>query len=290
MNEYLGNYYKELLNNLKSANKRLINNSILLTFIKLKSNDRNLILNKSALPRHQTKRDEHNLLLQRELIREADGKIDQHVITAKGIWEIEKEKKIINDSQILAFIEKEYFTFIGATRPLSDKEKMVLLSMVLTRVFSNEVAMHLTSDSVMDVWRDIFIIAHDFLRANNLVFSDSEHDLSQKEKGNAHPVFYRMVRLNNLPKSTHNIFKYANEKRKYYLDINADSTEGLRQISFIFRLIFEKVPDYELFCETLRLSNELAYTHATKVIDNAKYLNPKYDKLIEGALKYLVDQ
>ena len=288
MNEYLGKYYKELLNNLKSSNKRLINNSILLTFIKLKSNDRNLILNKSALPRHQTKKDEHNQLLQQGLIREADGKIDQHVITAKGIWEIEKEKKLISDLQVLAFIEREYFTFGAANKPLSDKEKMALLSMVLARVFSSDVAMHLNSDSVMDVWRDIFVIAHDFLKENKLVFSDSNHDLSRKEKGNAHPVFHLMVRLNNLPKSTHNIFKFS-EKRKYYLDIDIDSDEGAKKISLILRLVFERVPDYELFCETLKLSNEIAYTHATKVIDNAKYLRPKYDKVIEKALKYLVD-
>lgn len=288
MNEYLGKYYKELLSNLKSSNKRLISNSILLTFIKLKSNDRNLILNKSALPRHQTKKDEHTQLLQQGLIREADGKIDQHVITAKGIWEIEKEKKLISDLQVLAFIEREYFTFVEANKPLSDKEKMVLLSMVLARVFSSDVAMHLTSDSVMDVWRDIFIIAHDFLKENKLVFSDADHDLSRKEKGNAHPVFYRMVRLNNLPKSTHNIFKFS-EKRKYYLDIDIDSDEGAKKISLILRLVFERVPDFNLFCETLKLSNEIAYTHATKVIDNTKYLSPKYDKVIEGALKYLVD-
>lgn len=289
MKEYLGQYYKELLNNLKIANKRLRNNSILLTFIKLNSNDRNLMLNKSALPRHQTNRDDLNKLLQHELIREADGKIDLHVITAKGIWEIEKDKKIINEAQILAFLEKEYFTFAKVTKPLSDKEKMVLLSMALTRVYSKEVAMHLTGDTVMDVWKDIFVLAHDFLKRNNLVFSDSDNGLSAKGKGNAHPVFYWMVRLNNLPKSTHNIFKFASG-RKYFLEINVGSGDEEKNLSLIFRLIFEGVPDYQLICETKNLSNELAYTYATKIIDDTKYLNPKYDKLIEGSLKYLVNQ
>jgi hypothetical protein len=59
---FLNKFYKGLLNTILLENKKIINKSILLTFLKLRSNDRSRFLNKSSIPGHLVKRESLNAL------------------------------------------------------------------------------------------------------------------------------------------------------------------------------------------------------------------------------------
>jgi len=279
--------YKKLLNSIMLANKKIIKKSLLLTFIDIRrSNDRFTLLSESSIPKHQIDRKAFKYLLDYELIRESDDTLGYYVITAKGIWKYELEQEILNENILISFINNKFFTF--EKKSLDDKEKMVILSMIAARIFSKDIPMDLSKDYVLDIWKDIFLESHDFLKSENLIPLNRDSLLSPEGKGNTHPVFYRMMRVNNLPKSTFKIFKFSNKNRQYYLDIDSESNISIDKLAHLLNLIVGQSPSFDLINSLSEFCKRIAYEYAINVVDKITYIKPKYDDLVEEALKTLI--
>ncbi len=117
---YLYKFYDRLYDNFIMFEKKMKNKSILISFLKTTKNSRNKLISESSLSSSKIPRNVLNLLLTEKLIQSNDD-INKFVISAKGVWVVEKEKEIINEDIFLNYVNEEYF--IEKIKPLNSKEK-----------------------------------------------------------------------------------------------------------------------------------------------------------------------
>jgi len=92
---------------------------------------------------------------------------EAYVITAKGIWIVEKELKDFAEDNLLEFIQNKFFTFGSKHKPIDDKDKIAIFSLLCIRNFSFDVPMDLKTSKQRDEWKKIFEIVFDFLNGHN---------------------------------------------------------------------------------------------------------------------------
>ena len=113
---YLYKFYDRLYDNFIMFEKKMKNKSILISFLKTTKNSRNKLISESSLSSSKIPRNVLNLLLTEKLIQSNDD-INKFVISAKGVWVVEKEKEIINEDIFLNYVNEEYF--IEKIKPLN---------------------------------------------------------------------------------------------------------------------------------------------------------------------------
>ena len=156
--------YDELKYKIVLNNKKVINNSVYLTFIKLRSNEKYEFLNYSSVPRYKIPNEIFEELTQHSYIRESDEKLDHYIFTGIGLFEYEKKLGIINDLSLVSYLHKTNFIFPVTKKSLNHKEKVILLSMIGARIYSEDVPMNLNEEIIMDSWKIIFQKSDEFLR------------------------------------------------------------------------------------------------------------------------------
>lgn len=281
--EVLEVYYKKLHDNVLRSNKKLNNDSVLFTLINITSNNTSKLLNSSSIKGILFSLDSIKSLQKDGYIRISDdkNKLDEYIMTAQGIYEVEKEKKTLDFKKIMAFLQNEYFSFTDVYKPLSDTEKVILLSMIGARVFSIESPMDLRKRIVQDRWLKIFKKAYEFLHNHELIKKDS---LSFEKQGYESPVCYAMRRANYLEKKTQRIF-ISLRNSKYYLDLAENGELSESKLKRLFELIFESVNELEFLKEILKVCNDIAYEESKYVKENFMFIESKYNEVIKDALK-----
>ena len=200
---YLTKFYKELRNNiLKNRKNDLKNNSVLLSLLEKKSNQILRLLICSSIPSFKISRNILNNLIAKKYIKVSDQDVDYYVITVKGIWEIEKTEGIIDEKLLLDFIDNKWFVFEETTKLLSEKEKIILLSMLAARTFSKESPINLKLNKLaINTWKEILEKSFYFLKENEII-SKIKHSELFKEGGNERIVSHIIRHTDILPKRT----------------------------------------------------------------------------------------
>ncbi|MHA1660156.1 MAG: hypothetical protein ACTSUT_13665 [Promethearchaeota archaeon] len=281
--EILEKFYKRLHDNVLREEKKLEKNSILITLIKIKSSKTSKYLNDSSIKEHLFNIDAIKELKEEMCLRTSDhkNKLDESILTSKGIYKVENIKNVLNLNKLLDFFQKKYFSFSDIKQPLSDIEKIILLTMIGVRNFSLESPMNLKSKHIQDYWLEIFKKTFKFLTQLKII---KKKDLTFEKQGNEHPVSYAMRRTNSLQKKTQHIFISKGHK-KYYLDIAEDKNISTPKLKRVFKLIFGKIINENNINEIIAYCNDIAYKRAKYVKDDFKFIESKYDILIKNTIK-----
>jgi len=278
-------FYTILYENVKKE-LSIKENSIFITLIGASQNKVLKLLSDSSLSSDLIGEKKIEQLLNSNLIKN-DEFSENFSITAQGIWNVEKNKNILSESQIIDYFQKTQFQRKkGSKIDLKYREKVLLLSMIAARAFSIESAVNLAPKiKLHDDWKEIFDSANQFLFELGVI-DNIEKDSLYLRCANDQPITTIFRRLTDFPKKTNFIYKF-DKNLKYWLEMPESEKEFKEIIALFLSLIFGE----KLIYQNLDLINEfcgkIAQNKSVFVfvdITKHKYLDPKYDSLIKEAM------
>jgi len=284
---YLNVLYDRLHNSLIEINKKPMKGSVLLAMTKLSSNDRFTVMANSAQRFGKVYNNDLSPLKEKGYIKlsEISSKSNTYVITAMGIYYIEFNKSVIDLNQILQFIQEDSLDFPMSNKPFKDKEKSIIFSLIAFRTFDDKTMMDLNGEVPSAKWTEIIgEQINSFLEKKKVI--DASKIFSSKS-GHENPISYIVRRLNDLPKKTRNLFTTTNNNQ-YYLDIDVeDPEEAEDQIAFLLGKIFNNISTIDEAEELKKFLCDIAQSQSIYVLNNFKYINYDWDKLIKRAVDQL---
>lgn len=281
----LEKYYKELRENLIKEGA-LKDNSVFTSLMRKTSNPRKDVLLDSGLPSIRFQYDQISYLESQGFLQRIEGGLndDKYVLTAKGIWYLDKENYDLSEDDLISFIQETDFEFESKVKSLSSNEKLVILSLIGIRCFSEVSVMDINNDKFEKNWVQVFEESYHFLVDNGTM---KKKKSLLKERGRSSNVEWIMRRVNSLPKKTSYIYKYTGNKT-YYLDLGDEDDESIneKKLQHLFELLFRDVKlNTSLIRATSDFCKELAYDKSRYVKKDSLFINSSIDKTIYDSLK-----
>ena len=286
--EYLKQFYNSLHNNLIKAYKKERYKSVFIWFLEIKSNDRLHIMRHSYIKKESIPRNILNILVNDKFISETDS-MGGYAITAKGVWEYEKQNNIISHDALIEYLDAKYFdTYSETTKPFSDRHKIIIFSMIAARAFSEFSPVDLKKEEfVLTTWEQIINKSYEMLHSLDIVSNMTAKGLYGK-KGNEHKVSNLIRHSDEIPKRTKGIYKTAKSRdQKYYLDLYKDGKINTANLKFLLRQVFgNKKLSHSEIDNLCVFFNDISAAKSIYVFDikEHKFHNPKYDIIIRDAL------
>lgn len=285
---YLKKYYEKVKQSYFFDKKKEIK-SVFFQLLKIKNNARYNILNHASRKEDSFSKNIITNLLKEGLIRPTD-KINNYVITAKGIWKIESKNKDIDLETLLIFLDDKYFNLFGGNKDLNDKEKVMLLFMIVSRAFSEDAPINLkkgenAKDEIGTIIKRSFLL----LKKYSLVKSLTENKLFNLE-GNEHPVSDFIRHKEALVRKTNGLYRTLRDQ-KYCLDLMANNHIKIQELAYLLWLVFGKKINNQLLEDFLKLSESI-YQKSIFIYGSGdfSFFKPKYDDEINNALdEYLIN-
>lgn len=288
---YLDKFYQRLYSVIIGKKKR-IEKSLLFNLINVKSNDRYRLLlegamNSLLIPKHAL-----TYLITNDFIRETES-LNTYMITAKGIWEIENKQGILNNDSVVNYLDEKFLNFQKeAEKPLSEKQKVIVLSMIAARAFSEKSSFDLhKSEKTLDAIKEITDGSYGLLKTLGQVKKLDQKELYWK-KGKElleHPVSNIYRHTDAIAKQTKGLFVAAKSQR-YYLDLIEDARISKNRFGYILKKIFnnQKLTPFEVdqiydFCCDMSHKKSIYLFN----LENHKFDKPKYDEMIRDSLDFL---
>ncbi len=284
----LEKFYNALYSSLIKQYKKEKCKSIILWFFDIKSNDRLRIMHESRLNQIKIPMEILDKLLNKGFIRETD-EMGKYVITARGIWKYESERGIISQDILLQSVDDKYFnTYNETTKPLSDRHKIIVFSLIATRAFSEKSTADLKrGEEALNAWEEIINKSYELLHSLGAVGVLSDEELYGKP-GNEHKVSNLIRHSDEIGKRTRGIYKVAvTRNQRYYLDLYREgkiNTEGLK---FLFKQIFgDKKISYAEVDRIYNFCEQIATTKNIYVFDIKEHIfhKPEFDTRVRDAL------
>ena len=144
-------FYDKLRSTLE-VKKKLKHDSCLISLtFGVKSNARNDLIKNSSLDKNEISASVRKELLTSGFIREIEdnGKFE---ITAQGIWDVEKDS-IVDVEGLISYIDQE--RFFVKIEGMSDKERIIIFSMICGRAFSDESQIDLMDQDLLENWSKV---------------------------------------------------------------------------------------------------------------------------------------
>jgi len=162
-----------------------------------------------------------------------------YILTAKGAWAVETKFLGYSINDLLEKIDKERFGDDSKNEKTSDKNKVILLSLLSTRAFSKETVASYRDDMLAEAFWKILSESAKFLLENKIIsteFADMYDETGSKGKFGT-----LLGEIDKLQQSTLGIF--VPKSSTYHLDV-ADEEGDLNsnKIVHIFKVIFEEIP------------------------------------------------
>ena len=233
--EYLKiHFYDPLVAKLK-GNNDLKEKSIIISLFLKRSNSRYDYLKELSQSGESENQDIIDILIKRKFLRVTDEH-NRYQITAYGVWAIESE--FIRIDELVKVFDDKYFDVFSKNRPLKPQERVVLLSLIAARTFSERCPLNKDNgDKVLDRWLEIFKKSEIFLLDNAIISKKAGLDDKQHvEKA----VSYIISHTNDLTKKTRNIYKSS--PNVAYLDLyDYERAElDVDKLSYLFWKVFER--------------------------------------------------
>lgn len=283
--ETLEKFYNCLYNNLIKKYKKEKYKSIIFWFLEIKGPDRMRIVQDSKIKKIKIPKEIFIELEKEEMIKETD-KLGEYVITAKGIWFYEKEKDIFSDQKLLEYLDNKYFSTYSDDAKSSDKQKVVLFSMIATRAFSENSLLDLKkSEQLLNELEKILKESYELLRSFGVVSEMNEKDLFGKQ-GPEHKVVNVIRHSDDIKKKTKGIYITV-LPQKHYLNIYINNKINVDNLKFIFKQILgdKKLThsEIDLMC---KFCDEIATSRNVYLFDLKSHIfhKPEFDNFIRDAL------
>jgi hypothetical protein len=213
-------------------------------------------------------------------------------LSSLGIWEAEQARDTLDSDRLLAFIDEKWFDLFAESKSLpTDKEKLVLFTLLAGRTFSAGTAVDLSHKRAHGPWTAMTLASEAFLRDRGIIKDDHVTEALRNEgTGAALPPVVKFYRYTeNLPKKTEGLYA-AKGNNKYYLDLEPDAAVAQVQVSYLFKLVLGDQADFTLAEAITDFCRDRAYDIAIRVFPQSEpnFASLDYDRLIETALRNLV--
>lgn len=267
-----------------------ITKSIYFSLLNLKSKTKRMrILQKAAVPALNLNSNHLEQLINQKYVEYIDKK-KNICLTSFGIWYVEKILDIIDTKELIGFINDKWFNcFADFNRPLSDKEKVILFTLLSVRAFSKNSAVELNNENCHDGWANALNLSFDFLYRNQIISDKNLLSSMTGKTKSLQPVIHFFRYSEYLPKQTNGIF-VAKGSNGYYLDLYKDEKFDIQSLVFLFEIIFQDKMDFVLMDRINGHCQETSYDISVKVFifDTHIFSTPDYDNLVKQALREIV--
>jgi predicted transcriptional regulator len=268
------------------VNKKFRHGSAILSSLEIAKTAIFKSLKDSAIESHKIPSDSIAALKENELIRSSD-EISKYIITAKGIWFIEKYDKVIDEDKLVKYIDTK--VFLGAfedVKPLSDEEKIIIFSMLSARAFSNMSTVDMKKDdAVKNIWKELFLNCADKLTEMKII-KIQPGDIFTGKADYEHPMSHFIRHTDKLPRKTKALYRAPGEN-KYYLDVSFENEIKIFELGYLYWLIFGDKINITQIDELYEFCKQIAYDNCIKLFDMDKHIfaNPKYDESIKNGIR-----
>lgn len=273
--------------------KKFKEDSVIISLFTIKSNVTYKILKESAIVLDSTKKMSFQKLESLGLIRLTD-ETNLYCITAKGVWEIEKENGMLDIEKLVKNIDGKFFESRFFREPvLSDKEKVLILSFIAIRAFSKQSSLDLkSSETALEKMQNIITTSFNLLKEEKLLQKLTLSDLFGK-RGNEHPVSNVIRHTDQLLKKTRGIYQTMGNQR-YFLNLYPENNFSKNDLIHLFGSVFQDkltIEKKDKFIDFLKNTayNDCMYLYSD--LNAQLFLNPAYDSIIDEALEmYLISK
>lgn len=261
----LDKFYASLYTTMLRNKKKIEKESIFLSFLKMSSNTSYELLSESSIHAHKISAEMIDELQNLNLIRATDS-LNKYAITAIGIWEVENKTDLISMPSFLTYVDEKYFNvYANSSKPLNDKQKVIIFSMIAARTFSDKSSVDLKrNDDTTNAWKEItdqvYYKLKDMGIISNLKIESQDGKSLYGKLGTEKPVSNLYRHTDKLPKLTKGIYK-APGQQKYYLDLSDNCDLFKDQLIYLFNLVignkqisYSEINDLSDFCRNI--SNE----------------------------------
>lgn len=213
------------------------------------------------------------------------------ILTVQGIWQAEQLFELCNQDKLLSFIETKYFKFKEVEQELKDKEKIMLLELLLLRAYSVESAVNFKKapESYNDKVRKITLDIGDFLCSHSVI-SDTTYKEDLQRTDRKLPAIVHFFRYTEtLAKKVSGY--YMADSLKYYLNLKStDADDMTAKLEMLFSRVFGNALTSDVMQEIVNKSTDYAYVQAADLFDRGRhiYATIEYDDIIERSLRRAV--
>jgi len=288
----LNKFYSSLYNMILKNKSKIDNKSILISFFSFKSNVRYKLLSESAIPSYKIPKDIFDELKNKNLIRTTDT-LNSYTITANGIWEIENRDGTLDLTGFLNNIDQKYFNaYVDSNKPLSEKQKVIIFSMIAARAFSDKSTVDLKkNEETRNAWKEITDQTYHKLKDLGIISNlKIESNDSKSLYGNSkteRPVSNLYRHTDKLPKITKGIFK-ASGGQKYFLDLSNDPDMFKERLNYLFDLVignihisYSEIDEmYNFCCDIANKKNIYVFDPIEHIFSKSKYDESMRDVLL----------
>lgn len=287
--ELIRRLYKKLHDNILRKEKKLRDGSVLWSLMMMIEKKRKELMDESTIGRYAFPsigileiEDDPRL----SLGEDADG-VGFFQLTSMGIWDYEKREKEMSEKSLIDLIQGKFFSFSKTKKPLDDKDRLAIVSMVATRSFNLDTAMDLNTSEYLEGWQVVFEKCFALVEeVNGFKRAYGSIEKLMESSGASHPVMRLMRHRNELSLKTGNVFQNPG-KYRYWLNIVENGKFQDKRLEKLLRLVFVDNLDFAAY---YRLKDRLeAITH-----ENAKYvrasfdfINPQYDGHVNDVVRRL---
>ena len=258
--------------------------SVLISSLEVKNNVRFRSLSEASVSGMDVEYSQLSELLDLGLLREADVP-SRYTITARGIWEVETRRNTINESKLVDYIDAKSFDVFGGEPSLTDKEKVIVMSLIASRAFWSESSVDLYRDDTLEDWRSIVEDVFEKLADYGVIAKLEKSDLFGSAISER-PLSNLLRHTDALPRKTRALFK-APGKQKYYLELYDGKKFSNESLDYLVRLVFggritpSNLYDVHDFC------NKIAHNKGIRIFDLDKhpFLSMEYDDVILESLR-----
>ena len=285
--DYLKKFYNLLRDNL-IREKSLKANSILISFLETRSASRYKLLSNSTIPSNLIPNEVLLSLSEKKQVQVL-GNIGTYTITAKGVWDYEHTLGLMNEENLLSYINEKFFSgkypSSNFKNNLDDREAVILFAMIAARAFSEKSSVNLKKDNVIKgKWQEILEKSYDLLSSLHTIKRLKKEDFLGKT-GNEHIVNSIFRHNNHSVQKTRGIYAYK-MNNEYYLDLYKDLNFYPEKLSYLFWKIFlgdltsDSVDLITNFCKEVS-SKESIYLYD---MDEHIFSMPNFDSIIKDSL------
>lgn len=280
---YLQRAYNRFVEKMKIT-KRWKGNSLLSSMLSIKSNERLNLLVEFSLSADAVPKNVLRELHDNGYIRPA-GSAEKFALTAAAIIAIEKKAGIDTIETLVKTVDDKFFmdVFSFKGQALSNREKVILLTLILFRSFSEDAALDVKHDDrSKDSIQKAFLDAANFIKKAKLIPQMTDKDLFG-EVGNEHPISNVFRHSDALPKKTFTLFQASKKRNQsYYLNLLKNNVINTKDLGYTLWLIFRDKLTIELFDELDALCRSILSEHGICVFENidSSFYHPKYNDLL----------
>lgn len=288
-NDALKRAYSHLQNQLRD-DRKLKRESVVATFLNLKANVRYDYLSGAALLTSKFPRNVIGVLEMAGLVGETD-EVGKYALTCQGVLRAEAMAGGGGIDLVLQEIDARFFRDVykgrNRAKPLRERYRLVLLSLIALRIYSRPAALRLNrvdeGGKVFELVRATIEELYDFMKQAGLITSDTVAE-TFGNSGVDHPVVNLFRHTDEVKRATRRLFVAVGDSA-YCLDLVDGGKINLEKLAWLIWLIFRDQLSPELFNKFRSLSRKLAYDNAIHLYDDLSlsFASPGYDVVLSDA-------